>query len=230
MGTLLLVALASLGLITITTKREREFSFTPPRSKGGTSSSKERGVVSEQLQSLYAQALRTMPYAGKTDAARSGWKTSGMRDKWVKEFYAAVSRVASEKGWGSHVALFVTAHACWSSGWGRSVMTRLFKNAFGMKAGPGYTGYVIVTSPESHDTQRTPIHYQVFETYEDCIRAHLALLSVPRYRLSLAKLKAGDMTYGGQLGADGWYDGQTPEEGNQKWLSYVAQVRSIMAK
>ena len=196
---------------------------TPPKPKPA------RGVEDPALQAAYTLALRTKP-------SPEAWLKSGARDAFVRGFYQGVESIAAEAGYpGSWVPAFVTAHACWSSGWGRSVMTQLIKNAFGMKTPAGYTGKVLVTPAQPHDVEKGSIRYRVFDSFADCVRAYFELLSIARYTASRGVLKSGALTYGGQLGRDGWYGSATKDpafadKGNATWLKYLSEVQRIMGK
>ena len=202
----------------------------PPKAPPSSAPPKPaRGVEDPALQAAYTLALRTKP-------SPEAWLKSGARDAFVRGFYQGVESIAAEAGYpGSWVPAFVTAHACWSSGWGRSVMTQLIKNAFGMKTPRGYTGKVLVTPAQPHDVEKGSIRYRVFESFADCVRAYFELLGIARYTASRGVLKSGALTYGGQLGRDGWYGSATKDpafadKGNATWLKYLTEVQRIMGK
>lgn len=214
MGTLLLVGFAALGLLTVQRSISTRALSSLPQS---------------ELQRAYEVAKKTFPFSGSSDAARKGWVESGNRDAMVKRFAAAVAAVAPSEGYpGAWVPAFITAHAAWSSGWGRSVMTRLIHNYFGIKPGSSWKGAVLLTPPTSHDVDKNLQKYRVYNSLEDCARDYFRILSASRYTKSREALRTGNLFYGGQLGADGWYGGQTPEAGNATWRDFLSKVTTIL--
>ena len=180
-----------------------------------------------------------MPYSTSTfggDAGRSRWKNEGLRDRWIIDFARAVRKLAPKYDLNPRPTdAFVTAHAAISSGWGRSILVRVTKNAFGIKASkvadwPGPVVFSGATEYNNGIPYSTSAVWRVYDDQAEGISDHLSIVSNPKlkYWRAGAMLRAGDLEYMAQLGRDEWYT-DLPERISRRWLNAMKYINQVLA-
>lgn len=104
-------------------------------------------------------------------------------------------------GMSHESAVLFTAHKARETGWGKAVFRYNFGN---IKVGSPMKGpYFWLT-----DRRGFRDKYRAYYTPEDGIQDNITLIQkLTRYRKSWAMLQAGDISWYGQLGLDGYYEG-----------------------
>jgi hypothetical protein len=181
-----------------------------------------------RLQALY----KYDPYGGSE--GRTRWKEDGKRAQWIVDFARSVRRVAPLYGLPpSPTDKFVTAHAAISTGYGRSRLVRVTRNAFGIKANnaaswPGPVVYSMTTEYKEGEPYRTATLWRVYKG-DAAVRDHLRIVMTrSRYAKSADKLRRGSLDYMAQLGRDGWYT-DTPEKIGSMWRGAMRIVEDTLA-
>lgn len=145
----------------------------------------------------------------------------------------AVGRVAPEFGLAPAPAnVWATAHAIHSTGGGTKAHARGW-NFWGIKGKTNWPGrsFESGTREMTKGGVRYPIRalFRAFDTPEDAARSYFRLLSIKRYRASLAALGRGDPLYMEQLGRDGWFTGP-PARFNVAFARQVAAVAKLLVE
>lgn len=151
------------------------------------------------------------------------------RADFVAQVSAAVRRVAPELGMSSSPTdAFVTAHAALSSGYGRAVWDW---NLWGIKAGRTWRGPTWTSETTEYVGGVIPVRetarWRSYPTPDDAVRDYFRLLSVSRYRSSIAALRAGDEQFMYLLGTEGWYTA-APARVSADWQATLSRVRELM--
>lgn len=193
------------------------------------------GTIDPDRQAQYerAAALWSDTYGGG-DEGRRRWWDDGEAPRFLRELAAAVRRVAPDYGLPpSPTDLMIVGHAAYSSGWGRSVMTQLTHNAWGIKCGPSWTGPVLETASTEYDASTGGLRpdrarWRVFGSWDEAIRLYLdKVMHEDRYRGAAAALRAGSLDYMRELGRGGWYT-QPPAKSDAIWRGAMKRAAPII--
>lgn len=164
------------------------------------------------LVTRWVQARVTEPQSFLQSSQRSNSTSS--RANFVKTTISHLRR----QGLSHEQAILFTAHLARETGWGKFVVRNNFGN---IKVG-SWTGESFWLT----DRRGYRCLYRAYATPEDGLRDNLTLIQdSARYRRSWALLQAGDASWYGQLGLDGYYEG--PPDWEKPGIHTVHNTRTV---